>query len=210
MGLPANAPSETTVYPSYHFGKPSPGGYFDSVFEDPAGPLCVAVFNNSSVRFSATSSEGQIPKPAEDGTTFIAILFSASCSGKITTGTDTIPYSWRLDGNYVKATPGSVSTTATVVLLPKVASAATLKKRSNYNEGTAPRCVNSPPNHFAAVKPPEASPRPLRVNMCGAANGVGLVPDYEFGSCCTTHGICFSKFFAVRETGERWYSDPES
>ncbi|KAJ9641857.1 hypothetical protein H2199_005070 [Coniosporium tulheliwenetii] len=75
MGLLANAPKETTVYPPYHFEKPSPGGYFDLVFEDPAGPLYVAVFNNGSVKFSGTSSEGQSPKPAEDGTTFTTTLF---------------------------------------------------------------------------------------------------------------------------------------
>jgi hypothetical protein len=132
----------------------------------------------------------------------VTTIFGVTCKGYLTVQKGTTTYVWKAteDGN-TKAEPGEPSKNG-IVLLPAEgrtpdpdgvpAPTPTAVRRRGYygmgQEGGAPRCPNTPREVWPRIR---AGARGENPNGCGPANGIDLVPDWNFGGCCNNHDNCF-------------------
>ncbi|KAH6866202.1 hypothetical protein B0T10DRAFT_554126 [Thelonectria olida] len=173
--------------PLYRLEKPSSGpeGIYDLILVDGDAKLYVAVKASSGeVVFTTASTEGSVRD------SLITTIARVSCKGYVSIEVDGTSYTWKGTDDGTELTVGTGYDT--IVVLPKAArtplDTITNNRRSYAAAGKAPRCPNAPSEVVAHLK---SGARGNNPNGCGPANGVDLVPDWNFGRCCDAHDNCY-------------------
>lgn len=148
------------------------------------------------VVFTSTSTKGAVVGR------LITTLFSLTCNGHLTIQQGTTTYVWKGTDDGTLMTVGAAGNEG-IVALPKDGmtkpsgnAARSLSRRGKAQSGGAPRCKNSPNEVIAVLK---QNPRPNNPNGCGSANGIDMVPDWNFGRCCDGHDNCYDDCGATFE-----------
>ncbi|KAM5349929.1 hypothetical protein ACJ41O_006434 [Fusarium nematophilum] len=174
--------------PLYKFEKPSdgPAGLYDLVMVGGGSKPYIAINVNTGEVVSTSSS-------TQGAQGFVTTVFGVSCKGYMTVQHENQEFVWKGASNDEETivAPGGPSMQG-IVALPNSArtqpSEAADKRRSYATEGRAPLCPNAPHYVISYLK---AGARGNNPNGCGPANGIDVVPDWNFGRCCDEHDNCF-------------------
>ncbi|KAK3934181.1 hypothetical protein QBC46DRAFT_462771 [Diplogelasinospora grovesii] len=190
--------------PVYRFEKPasSPAGLYDLVMVNGTTKQYIALKGTAGeVVFASSSTNGKVVGR------LITTLFSATCKGFLTAQQGTTTYVWKGTADGTLMTAGT-SANDTIVLLPKAGfsmpGAKAVSRRGKAEQGDAPRCKNAPQDVIAVLRKGARGNNP---NGCGPANGVDVVPDWNFGRCCDAHDNCYDDCGAAFEECNNSFHD---
>ncbi|KAM7190055.1 phospholipase A2 [Naviculisporaceae sp. PSN 640] len=161
----------------------APAGVFDLQLEAESGPdNLVAIYEDGTVGFVATSSNGQGYVEGPAGKKYVTSVFSFTCKGRLTAG-----IVGGSEFHFIITDDQRV----TASIFPLTAAA---KRDIPVPEGfyVIPPVRTQPPSGQRCPNGQSAVPNGLAptANGCGAKDGI-KVPNLTFGQCCDGHDICF-------------------
>jgi hypothetical protein len=148
-----------------------------------ANGLFDLVTNENSRQYVAKRADGSVTlaDQSTNNDQLTTSIFDVTCEGRITVRIGSQHYTWTLREtdsvmNAVDGTPD------TMYALPDNSAGKKRRRRNQYQDGTAPRCVKQPQPLVANVFYGARGNNP---NQCGSSSF--NVPDLSFGSCCDQH-----------------------
>ncbi|KJX93408.1 hypothetical protein TI39_contig4321g00009 [Zymoseptoria brevis] len=188
----ANAlgPPEDFQVPQFFFQQPAdaPEGLYDILIVAPT-PKYVARAANGDVVLtdSSTGAAGQIVNERKLYTT----IFGVSCQGFLSITQDGQPYTATTDKVKTTIVAGSDGGKSMMTLPVAPIPSSRRRRRSLWNEGSAPRCPKNPDYLTGQVRVQYPPVREPASNGCGGAASAAFVPNFSFGGCCSRHDLCY-------------------
>ncbi|SMR58426.1 unnamed protein product [Zymoseptoria tritici ST99CH_1E4] len=188
----ANAlgPAEDFQVPHFSFQQPAgaPQGLYDILIVAPTPKFVAKAANGDIVLTDAsTGAAGQ----TVNGQKLYTTIFGVNCQGFLSITQDGQSYTSNTDKgkiNLIAASDGGKSMlTLPVTPIPS----SRRRRRSIWNEGTAPRCPATPDFLTGQVRVQDPPVRPAQSNGCGGAASAKFVPNFSFGACCSGHDLCY-------------------